>query len=598
MATITLVRPSDGQTITVDENSVLKNHYLGLGWTVKNNTPPPTSNEEQNPKETIAEGTRSGEYIYIGGQWITVDRLTQGLQDKLKVDNGQLSSVSTSYTPQNKQLFIDAGFKIVGDQAVYTAVESKAYKAKNSPISNPTTTPPATPTGSYVYGADKLNSKANNAAVNTLYQAYFGRNASAAELKNYGDQGGADATVKFLEDYLKQERIRWNYNEPVRTLAEITGATPPNEEAPTNNSDKIIYKQGNDLYIKSGGSFYKIPDQETLENLVFQQGYQDTRVALPQNATIGQIEDIGEETPTETDLSMYDVFINNDPFLTEQFQDPTIKENFSKMSPDLQMAYIQMMQSLGRTIEAGKVLNPNIEITPEKIQEFTNQATTELDPYYQEIINNNKLDLETSISRLKTDFETGVRNAEEPFKRNMAATSEAEAQAGLTYGSERGKRETSNIGEQQRLIDENALKVSRTAEDNYRQAERVLGSDVLSGISIPTLSNYSVNKQGFAESGLRNLYTPQGGLTGSLQKQRTVDISKRAGELEENYRTNRILNTSQLAPSVTSTSTSYSSTPNTTPGLNYSAGYITLPSGQKISKKDPSYEEYKKQYNL
>lgn len=252
-----------------------------------------------------------------------------------------------------------------------------------------------------------------------------------------------------------------------------------------------------------------------------------------------------EQTPTQ-DFSMYDSIINNDPFLTEQFQDANIKSQFSKMSPTLQMAYLQMMQSLGKTIEAGKVINPNIEITPEKIQEFTNQATKELDPYYQEQINNYKKDLETSISRLKEDFSKGVRNAEEPFKRNLAAAAESEAQAGLTYGSERVVREKTNIQGQQDLIDENALEVSRLAEDAYKQTERTLGSDVLSGISMPSLENYNVSKQGFAEAGLRNLYTPQGGMIGSLQKERTTNIKSRTSELEDAYRRQRILNTSQL----------------------------------------------------
>jgi len=255
--------------------------------------------------------------------------------------------------------------------------------------------------------------------------------------------------------------------------------------------------------------------------------------------------EITEETPAQ-DFSAYDNIINSDPFLTEQFQDENIKSQFSKMSPTLQMAYLQMMQSLGKTIEAGKVINPNIEITPEKIQEFTNQATSELDPYYQEQINNYKKDLETSISRLKEDFSKGVRSAEEPFKRNLAAAAESEAQAGLTYGSERAVREKTNIQGQQDLIDENALKVSRLAEDAYKQTERTLGSDVLSGVSMPSLENYNVSKQGFTEAGLRNLYTPQGGLVGSLQKERTTNIKGRTSELEEAYRQQRILNTSQL----------------------------------------------------
>lgn len=303
------------------------------------------------------------------------------------------------------------------------------------------------------------------------------------------------------------------------------------------------------------------------------------------------------EQQSEAELGIYDSIINNDPFLTEVFQDENYKENFSKMSPEMQMAQLQLIKALGGKIEAGQVLNPNIEITPERIQEFTNQATSELDPYYQEIINNYKDDLNTSISRLKTDFETGVRNAEEPFKRNLAAVAESEAQAGLTYGSERVKREQTNVLNQQQLIDENALKVQRSAEDAYKQAERTIGSDALGNVSIPNIKDYNVNKLGFAESGLRNLYAPQGNLVGTLQKERTTNIRTRASELEDAYRQNRILNTSQLTPNVsTSVSTSNPTAPNPSAPTSYVSNYITLPSGQKISKSDPNIEDYKRYY--
>jgi len=241
----------------------------------------------------------------------------------------------------------------------------------------------------------------------------------------------------------------------------------------------------------------------------------------------------------------------NDPFIAEQFKNQEVKDNFDKLNPELQSAYLQLMKSLGQTISAGQVINPNIEITPEKVREFTDQATKELDPYYQELIGNYKKDLNDSILRLKHDFETGIRNAEEPFRKNMAAVSELEAQSGLTYGSERVVREKENIRGQQELIDKNVLDVSRLAEDAYKTTERTLGSDAFRDISVPGLSNYNVNKQGFAEAGLRNLYSPQGRMVGSLQKEKTTNIANRASVLEDAYRQKRVLNTSQLTPNST-----------------------------------------------
>ncbi len=82
---------------------------------------------------------------------------------------------------------------------------------------------PPTPTA-YQYGATVLDKKANDAAVNTLYQSYFGRNASAAELANWGTQGGADTTVRALEDFLKSERARPEYDVsdiPIKPISQV-----------------------------------------------------------------------------------------------------------------------------------------------------------------------------------------------------------------------------------------------------------------------------------------------------------------------------------------------------------------------------------------
>ena len=51
-----------------------------------------------------------------------------------------------------------------------------------------------------------LDKKANNAAVNQLYQSYFNRDATQPELDNWGEKGGSDTTVRSLEDFLKKER--------------------------------------------------------------------------------------------------------------------------------------------------------------------------------------------------------------------------------------------------------------------------------------------------------------------------------------------------------------------------------------------------------
>ena len=74
---------------------------------------------------------------------------------------------------------------------------------------------------SFVYGDDFLDKEANDAAVNTLYNAYFGRDASQAEIDNWGRAGGPDTTVRALESFLKGERQRYDYNAPIKGINDI-----------------------------------------------------------------------------------------------------------------------------------------------------------------------------------------------------------------------------------------------------------------------------------------------------------------------------------------------------------------------------------------
>ena len=94
---------------------------------------------------------------------------------------------------------------------------------------------PGQPTqaGQFVYGADVLNKKANDAAVRTLYEAYFNRQPSLEELKNWGSQGGADTTVQALETFLQGERDRYGYKTPVRQLQNGQLAAPQPQIADT-----------------------------------------------------------------------------------------------------------------------------------------------------------------------------------------------------------------------------------------------------------------------------------------------------------------------------------------------------------------------------
>ena len=226
--------------------------------------------------------------------------------------------------------------------------------------------------------------------------------------------------------------------------------------------------------------------------------------------------------------------------------DPDIQSQINTLPPEIQGLVSQLTRMLEKTLEAGQVLNPDIELTPERLKEFTDQATTELEPYYQEVINQAKGDIELSLNRLSEDYKRGVSRAEEPFKEGLARQSESEAQAGLTYGSERGLRERQNVQSQQRSLDDVFRTVERGVQDTARAGERSLGSGFLSGLQSPQFSPFTASTGGFSQGTPRTIFNLQGGLMGEKPKQRGVDIRTRASELEDISRRNLILDRSNL----------------------------------------------------
>ena len=136
--------------------------------------------------------------------------------------------------------------------------------------------------------------------------------------------------------------------------------------------------------------------------------------------------------------------------------------------------------------------------------------------------------------------------AEEPFKEGLSRQAEADAQAGLAFGSERGVRERQNIEREQRSLDDVFRTAERGVADTVREGERLLGSRTLSGLNIPQLGQTTASAQGFETGPQRTLGGLQGGLIGEIPKQKEVNVQTRTSELEDIYRRNRILDLSPL----------------------------------------------------
>lgn len=223
------------------------------------------------------------------------------------------------------------------------------------------------------------------------------------------------------------------------------------------------------------------------------------------------------------------------------FDDPDLEAQVNSLPVDIRGVVAQLIRYYETKLENGEKINPDIKFTPERLQEFIDTAKADIEPYYQEVMEQNKQDIELSLGRLSEDYKREVGRAEEPFKENLSKQAESEAQAGLTYGSERGVRERQAVQSQQRNLDDVFRGVERGVQDTIRTGERTLGSSFFSGLRTPQFSPFIVNTQGFEQGIPRTLGQQQGGLLGSIPKQREVDIRTRASEIEDITRRNRIL---------------------------------------------------------
>ena len=222
--------------------------------------------------------------------------------------------------------------------------------------------------------------------------------------------------------------------------------------------------------------------------------------------------------------SMIDYMISIDPYLQDYFSDPANKAKFDTLDPALQSTFLQLIDVKQKNIAAGKIVNPDVTLEPDKMAEFLQTAKDQLDPYYQEQLKNVEGDLTTSIQRLQDDYNTSIGRSQDTFKQNLGTQAESEAQAGLTYGSERGVRLGRTIENENNALADTAKSTQRSIQDIATADESSIGSSNLAGLGINyNTPTYTADANGYTSTGTRSLFTPAGNLTGSMANEETTN---------------------------------------------------------------------------
>ena len=116
---------------------------------------------------------------------------------------------------------------------------------------------------------------------------------------------------------------------------------------------------------------------------------------------------------------------------------------------------IKVIQDLmDKLIKMGQVLNPNIEITPEKAAEFLAKAQTEIDPYYSSQLKLARESLLSSIGYSKEQILTNEKDLERKYGINVRQLGEQAAEQGFALSGIRQRAEQQLATETQANIEQ------------------------------------------------------------------------------------------------------------------------------------------------
>jgi len=200
-----------------------------------------------------------------------------------------------------------------------------------------------------------------------------------------------------------------------------------------------------------------------------------------------------------------------------------------------------LVPGLQSILDSGKVLNPDVELTPAQITEFTNLASSKISPYYRSQIESIQKDLGLSVDNLQKQYEVSKQGAEEGFKQSLGTQRESMSGLGTTFSGQRGQAENQMVSAQNRALNLNALQTENQIGGEMRRLEGQIGSSNLP--SVPSWQTYQATaegKGGFTPGRVLN-FGGTGGVMGSLPQEQIQAEELRLSKYKKAARENRSL---------------------------------------------------------
>lgn len=222
--------------------------------------------------------------------------------------------------------------------------------------------------------------------------------------------------------------------------------------------------------------------------------------------------------------------------------------DISTLPPELQQTLKGINDYLTKLQQNGQVVNPNIEITPEKLAEFTAQAQGEISPYYANTLALARRNLLTNAGYSANEVAQNEAKLAKQYNIQFQQIGSNAADQGFAQSGARVRDEGNLAQSTQDIVDTNRRQLAFDTTNAATNFASNFGSGNLPQLTIGNSPYYTggepTPKSG---SGDRSLYTLDPSImdalkTGTQQYQQTADVNNRVSQLTNAFNSNAALN--------------------------------------------------------
>ncbi len=276
-------------------------------------------------------------------------------------------------------------------------------------------------------------------------------------------------------------------------------------------------ESGVDIFQVEGGILRKVTNPETVPSgsKFFINPNSPAFSQIPFGADITLSTETADQEDTDDDIDFIDI--------------P------NELPEELKAVLRAMQTQLDALVTAGKTINADIEITPEKTAEFLMQAQTEFGQFFEEQIGLNLTDLSREITDVIGEFGRTQEDILRQQKRGREQISESAAERGVAFSTGRQRQER-EIGEAtQRVLGQTQRGALRETGRLGRIVEREIGTKRLKkGFQAPSLRPLSFT--GATRQPISTFTPSVTPIIGNLARRRTEAEQLRVSQLESSFR--------------------------------------------------------------